>query len=75
MKKQEYTTKAGIKQFMPVLSVRQMMSRETTGWCLKCGQEVQNVEPDARKYVHARCGEPKVYGLQELLIMNLVRIK
>jgi len=75
MKKQEYTTKAGTKQYMPVLSIRQMMVRDTTGWCLKCGQEVPNVEPDARKYVHERCGEPKVYGLQELLLLNLVRVK
>jgi hypothetical protein len=75
MKREQYKTKTGKMQYMPILSVRQMMARDTTGWCLKCGQEVPHVEPDARQYMHERCGEPKVYGLQELLVMNLVRVK
>jgi len=30
------------------------------------------VEPDARRYTCEGCGEPRVYGLQELLMMGLL---
>ncbi len=39
------------------------------GFCLACGSEAYNVEPDARKYVYETCGERKVYGAEELLLM------
>jgi hypothetical protein len=32
------------------------------------------VEPDARQYACEGCGEQAVYGLEELVIMSLVRI-
>jgi hypothetical protein len=41
------------------------------GFCLACGFEQEGVEPDARKYVCESCGEKKVYGAEELLIMNV----
>jgi Zn finger protein HypA/HybF involved in hydrogenase expression len=46
-----------------------------SGWCLHCGEEVNGVEPDARKYTCESCGHPKVYGIEELLMMGLVSIK
>ena len=42
------------------------------GRCLACGAEADGVEPDARQYECECCGEPKVYGLAELLIMGLI---
>ena len=41
------------------------------GVCIACGQEVEGIEPDARKYTceNEACGLPKVYGVQELAIM------
>lgn len=39
------------------------------GFCLNCGEEVEGVEPDARRYECEACGEPLVYGAEELLIM------
>jgi len=42
---------------------------DNRGFCLACGAEAYNVEPDARKYVCETCGEAKVYGAEELLLM------
>jgi hypothetical protein len=45
-----------------------------TGFCVACGAEVLGVEPDARQYACEGCGEETVYGVEELLVMGLVRI-
>jgi Zn finger protein HypA/HybF involved in hydrogenase expression len=42
---------------------------DNQGLCLACGDEAYGVEPDARKYKCESCGELKVYGAEELLIM------
>lgn len=42
---------------------------DNLGFCLACGAEVRGVEPDARKYECESCGECKVYGAEELLMM------
>jgi predicted RNA-binding Zn-ribbon protein involved in translation (DUF1610 family) len=39
------------------------------GFCLACGEEVSGVEPDAERYECESCGERKVYGAEQLLIM------
>lgn len=41
---------------------------EMLGICLHCEEE-QMAEPDARRYVCESCGESKVYGAEELLMM------
>jgi len=43
-------------------------SLDNPGFCLSCGFEADGVEPDAEKYECEACGEPTVYGAQELLI-------
>lgn len=48
------------------------MSEEYAGLCTSCGAEVYGVEPDARNYKCSECGEDKVYGLEELLVMGLI---
>lgn len=42
---------------------------ECLGFCASCGEEAHCVEPDARKYQCESCGENKVYGAEELLMM------
>jgi predicted RNA-binding Zn-ribbon protein involved in translation (DUF1610 family) len=42
---------------------------EYIGFCLACGDEAYGVEPDARRYECESCGEQKVYGAQEILLM------
>lgn len=46
----------------------------TTGRCDACGAEAYGVEPDARRYTCEVCGEPKVYGLAELLLMGQIEL-
>lgn len=47
--------------------------RETTldnpGFCIKCGEEQEGTEPDARKYDCEACETATVYGAEELLLM------
>jgi hypothetical protein len=33
------------------------------------------VEPDARRYTCEGCGQPKVYGLEELVLMGIAIIE
>ena len=43
-------------------------SLDNPGFCVRCGAEADGVEPDARKYECEFCGEPGVYGAEELLL-------
>lgn len=77
MEATSYTTKAGVKQFKPSLSsdeLSEAMSDGSQGFCLACGAEAYGVEPDARRYTCESCNQPKVYGLEELLIMGLMEV-
>ncbi len=38
------------------------------GFCMRCGEQADGVEPDARGYVCDYCCSPSVYGAEELLI-------
>lgn len=42
---------------------------EYIGFCVACGAEHYEVEPDARRYECDHCGKHKVYGAQEILLM------
>jgi hypothetical protein len=50
---------------------RWMTSLDNPGFCLACGHEQGGCEPDARRYECEACGEPRVYGAEELLIEML----
>lgn len=56
----------------PKVTLEQVMAAveadDCRGFCLACGAEAYNVEPDARRYVCESCGEPRVFGAEELLI-------
>lgn len=43
-------------------------SEENLGFCLACGHEQGECEPDARRYRCESCGEFQVYGAEELLL-------
>ena len=45
------------------------MADNNEGLCMACGEIAECVEPDARKYECESCGESKVYGAQEALLM------
>ena len=46
-------------------------SNDYLGYCLACGGEADRCEPDARRYP---CGESRVYGTEELLMMGRIVI-
>lgn len=48
------------------------MDENYGGYCTSCGEEAYGLEPDACKCVCESCGQPAVYGVEELLIMGLV---
>lgn len=43
---------------------------DNQGICGACGADAEGVEPDARKYECEVCGEKRVYGAQEWLLMT-----
>ena len=40
------------------------------GFCLDCEEEADGCEPDAREYKCHACGEYRVFGAEEILIMG-----
>lgn len=49
---------------------------EHDGICLACGDfNYGQVEPDARRYECATCGEKYVYGIEELLLGGYIQIE
>lgn len=43
---------------------------DNPGICMGCGEDVEGVEPDARKYTCECCGADRVYGVEELFMMH-----
>ena len=50
------------------LAEQRRTSLDDPGLCLGCGAEAHGVEPDARRCECESCGEPQVYGVEELLM-------
>lgn len=76
MTSQPYKTRAGKIGRLPVfVDTQEFMACADNGegWCLSCGELAYGVEPDARRYECECCGGKSVYGLEELLVMNMVR--
>lgn len=46
---------------------RQMETLDNPGFCIACGEEASECEPDARQYKCGYCDEYAVYGAGELL--------
>ena len=47
-----------------------MFGMTDTGFCTACGDQQFEVEPDARRYECDSCGEKRVYGATELMMMG-----
>ena len=47
-------------------------SADYGGFCLACGAEADNVEPDARRYTCDACGADRVFGAEEIALMGLI---
>ncbi len=75
MTTQKYQTRSGATQLRPVMHESEYRQSDNEGFCLNCGESAYGVEPDARRYPCESCGQPKVYGLEELLMMGLLVIQ
>jgi len=75
MRKTTYKARSGRTMFRPVFNkeFERLAFEGNYGFCLACGEEAEGVEPDARGYTCSSCEEPKVYGLEELVLMGLAR--
>jgi hypothetical protein len=65
-KKEPRRSKVTLQQVLKAIE-----ADDNLGFCLACGAEAYCVEPDARKYECESCGEHKVYGAEELLLMGI----
>ena len=76
MRKETYVAKSGRTMYRPVISEKSLYSdSESKGFCIACGQTAYGVEPDARRYTCEHCAEPRVYGLEELVMMGLAKVR
>jgi hypothetical protein len=77
MTKETYQTRTGLRQYRPVLSEKESWQAldNGKGFCLACGATQGGTEPDARKYTCESCAQPKVYGLEELILMGVAKVK
>jgi DNA-directed RNA polymerase subunit RPC12/RpoP len=70
-----YRTAAGSVKFIEMTETEYGNSEaEYGGLCLTCGAQAEGVEPDARHYECESCGAKRVFGMEELLVMGLVKI-
>ena len=51
-----------------VTPLRHKMTLDNPGFCFACGHEQEGCEPDARSYDCEACGEPQVFGADELML-------
>lgn len=61
--------KRGEKRYSP--SVKLIMSLgDYGGFCIACGEDTDGIEPDGEAYECPSCGENKVYGGEQLILMG-----
>lgn len=49
--------------------VEAVQADDCLGFCLACGEEAGNLEPDAENYLCENCGERKVFGAEQILFL------
>jgi len=67
----KYITMSGKTKYLPSESDLLIAIELDNGFCLSCGAENEGIEPDARKYTCSCCNKPRVYGAEQLFLMNL----
>jgi hypothetical protein len=50
----------------------QEASAHYQGFCIACGAQRDSCEPDACNYDCDACGQDKVFGAEELMLMGMV---
>lgn len=77
MQAKSFVTKKGLTRYMQIMTSEEFIthSEDNGGFCVACGEEAYGVEPDARGYECECCGEMKVYGAEELMMLGFIRIE
>jgi len=79
MTAQKYRTKKGRELFRPILTLREaqhlMIDDDMDGWCLACGESQRPVEPDAEHYLCESCRENMVFGIEQLILRGIAKVK
>ncbi|MDP3598442.1 MAG: hypothetical protein Q8S75_15770 [Nitrospirota bacterium] len=57
---------------LPVTVLEAAQRHDGSGFCLACGEESSDVEPDARDYRCEDCGATQVYGAEEIIISGML---
>jgi hypothetical protein len=71
-----YVGQATKEHIVRVICTLEELEEGCNGGCIACGEiQYGYVEPDARQYECESCGEKKVYGLEELLVMGMVDLE
>lgn len=61
---------------MVVIATLEEFEERTNGGCISCGElTYRGVEPDAKEYPCESCGENKVFGLEQLLVMDQLKLE
>ena len=70
---QPYKTRTGRVQYRPAAGwlIAVINSGHETGFCLACAEDTDGIEPDAGACLCPQCGEPKLYGAEDLLIRGI----
>ena len=65
-------TKAKSTNVWPVIEdvIHSLEAGECLGWCLDCGAERWEVEPDAERYECEECGKRRVMGAENILLAH-----
>jgi hypothetical protein len=50
------------------LAEQAQVSLDSPGLCLACGAQASGIEPDARECDCERCGEPAVFGAEQIVL-------
>ena len=68
--------KSGGMKWVPEMSSEEFMdvAEAYEGFCIICGETASGVEPDANEYICEGCGQPGVYGYEELMLMGDVEL-
>jgi len=68
--------KSGGVKWVPMMNSEEIMevTEAYEGFCVVCGETASGVEPDSHEYICESCGQPGVYGYEELMLMGEVEL-
>jgi hypothetical protein len=69
-----YLSKDGARLFSMTKREYLEFSNGSCGFCLSCGVEHSQVEPDAQGYICTSCEEPTVMGIEDMLLEGLITL-